>query len=274
MKTPLLILPLAVASLALSTSSVRAAAQGSDVASNYTTATWITGSNLGSGFGAWTIDSNVNFNEGITNSNGNGGSPNINTSNVAFKIQRAGSFSQIERGFAVGGPNNSNQLDAGQSFKFSLDLNPFLVSETGQSVGFWLTDSGSGERWGLQYNGGSGANLNLILKTNGGANQNTGISVSGLNSGINVTFNLLAAGAWTASIEKLDGSGTFNLSSSTFGTLAASPTGFRFFVAANSGTKNQYLNNIAVVPEPAAFAGLGLALGVVAVMRRRRRLQS
>jgi hypothetical protein len=236
-----------------------------DDASNYTTATWTNGSNQGTGFGAWVIPTNdANFNLAVESSSGNSGTPNIDVSSKAWRIRRVGSFNQVQRGFTAGGPNNAAALAPGQSFKFSIDWN---AVNTSASVGLWLTDTGTGERWGLQYTGGT---ANLILKVNGGSNQDSGIPVTSLNNGANVTFNVLADGKWTASVEKLSSGGStiHNLSSDTFGTLSASPTGFRYFVAANDGTRYMYLNNLQVVPEPSM---LGLAaLGALALPRRRR----
>lgn len=58
--------------------------------------------------------------------------------------------------------------------------------------------------------------------------------------------------------------------SDTYGALAATPTGFRFYVAANTGTKNQYLNNLAVVPEPSTLFLLELAGFAAGTLRRRQ----
>lgn len=246
-----------------------AATIASDNASNYTTSTWINGSNGGTGFGAWTLGANLG--NQITNSNGNGGSPNINsTGDTAFRIARgSSSFAQAERGFTVGGPNSSAELAAGQSFRFSFD--PEVPTNNGQAVGIWLTDAGSGERWGIEIGRTNPGGVNEFrIKNNGSAAIITTIPVADVDDGINVTFNLLADGAWNAQIDMLATNTSYNLASTDAGysALTAAPTGFRFFFASTPTNQSQFINNFAVVPEPGALTLA--AFGAVALVFRRR----
>lgn len=262
-------LPVAVIGLSVP---AHAASLGNDNASNYTTATWVNGSNGGTGFSPWGLPTDSFFNPNISSSSGNGGSPNIDSSGVAFRIQRTGGFNQVTRDFGVGGLSGTSALDPGQSFKVSFDFTNLTSGDAGQAVGFWMTTPGggdaNGERWGFQYVGGSNT---LGLKVNGGSLQDSGIPAFNLNNGVNLTFNLLAGGAWNATFELTgDVAGTYVLDSDTFGTLGAAPTGFRFFVAGNTGTKNQYINNLAVVPEPSTVLLLGAAGLALTLFRRRR----
>ncbi len=270
MKNPIQNLWFIAASVLLPCPFITAATIASDNASNYTTSTWINGSNGGTGFGTWTLGTNLG--NQITNSNGNGGSPNINSTpgDVAFRIARgSSSFVQAERSFTVGGPNASSELASGQSFKFSFD--PEIPTNANQAVGIWLTDSGNGERWGIEI-GRTAANVNQFrIKNNGSAAIVTTIPTADVDDGMNVTFNLLDSGAWNAAIVMLATDVTYNLSSADaegYAPLTQSPTGFRFFFASAPSGQNQYFNNFAVVPEPSALSMM--ALGAVALVFRRR----
>ncbi len=237
----------------------------SDHASNYTTATWINGSNGGTGFGPWTIGANLG--NQIADSIGNGGSPNINFSgDTAFRIARVSTnFVQASRNFTLGGPNPAQELGAGQSIRFSFD--PEVPTTNNQAAGIWLTDSGSGERWGIEIGRTSGG-VNQFRIKNNGTQINTTIPVADVDDGMNVTFNLLAAGAWTATIEMLGTGIAYQVSSadSGYSPLIQSPTGFRFFFANTPTGQSQYFNSFEVVatPPPGSLAPWRVLHGLAA----------
>lgn len=224
----------------------RAAALAQDSAANYTTATWVNGSNLGEGFGPWGISGNIST--AVETSTTNGGTPGIDSAGVSFRILRTTSgFNQVTRSF-------TGALSGGQTFLASLDL--ALITGSA-ATGLYLTNASDGERWGLQY---LGNRTTLDLKVNG-VTFDSGIPVSDLTNGVSVAFTLAPDLSWSASLEKLGGGGTFSLESGSFSPLTEAPDGFRFFFANTTTGQRQYLNSMQIIPEPGAglLACAGLA---------------
>ena len=244
----ILLSSLVAAAFAVGSSNAQIIAQ--DIASNYTTATWTNGANLGSGWSApWVITSNdggtligTSANNGATNS-----AP-LNTSGVSFGLFGT-DFVNAGRAFP--------SLSAGQQFSLGLSFqwdngNRGINLLSGGSQVFNFNINTSGYTW---TGGGVAASTSWVgLRENGVFMT---LTFTATTNGFNYAFSSPQA----ASINNQSGSVT-----------SGALSGFQAYVSGAGGDGgNMYINNLQVVPEPTTYALLTLgALGMSGYAARRR----
>ena len=246
----------------------RAAAIASDNAGNYSVANpWATGSNQGTGFGAWQFTGTDYFYLGDAGNNGGAGANTgaINTSNVSW-----GMSSNDDNGIAAlrpftsGGSNNSTALATGQSVKFDFDNG--WVPGGGGVIGVSLVDSAnSNTRFEYFFTGGAN---NYTLSDSSGQSTTHGFTDAGMQG----AFTLTGADTYSFAVTFLDNSTTETFTGSLKGTTGGAIDGIRMFnyKGGFNDTNNQYFNSFAVVPEPVSLSLFGIGtLGLLASRRRR-----
>lgn len=240
-------LSLALSALLLATSPAQIA---SDNASNYG-GTWVDGNNGGSGFQAWNLyTSTTNGTAGhFLGDSAAQGFGDINTAGVAFGMfgnPTGGNYSNAERLF-------SNSLNNGNAFLIDVAV-AFRNGAKGISLFVGGDFSGPNQVWNFNVGGDqyqvNGADLGWAY------NQQ---------SIFEITATQISATSLQVSMVR--GSDTFT---DTY-TVASPLTGFRLYVGdteAGNDLNNLYSNNLAVIPEPATWALLGL--GAMAWIVRRK----
>ena len=246
---------IAVAVLAAILPSTRAAMLATDNAGNYTTATWVNGSNLGTGFGAWAFNNSASTGtsfsgEFIGDSTAGSGNVNTGTSSFAVFANPNGAFATTSRAFSGGA------LTLGQTFSINL-----AVNFRNGSKGINLLD-GTGTQV-FNFNVG-GDDYNYKLGTANTVSTGLGYSATSV---FTISYTQQSATTGMFSIAR---AGDTTISQ----TFAAS--GVSSFVLYNSNTdngdaaNNLYFNNPSVVPEPSTAALVAISLTGMVVARRRR----
>ncbi len=231
----------AALSLALAALHAQAAAPASDNASNppYPTSGWVTGSNGGSGFGAWSLTTTAaNIATGgffLGDSAGNGGTGNIG--NPAWGMYaNSGDTALANRPFTTGGPNNLPVLDVGQVFAVSLDNGNV---DTNSSVGFNLLNSAGADRLTFEFIGGG---VNYVYNLGNGVPVDTGVPFT--RDGLRVSVEIGAANAFTLRITPTGGTTT-----TLTGTLTASDIDRTQLFNSNAGAggaADAFFNTLAI----------------------------
>jgi hypothetical protein len=238
-----------------SVSSLHAATIFTDNAGNYTTESpWNTGSNGGSGFGAWTITSS-NGTEGFAGAfigdPTSAGITGMNATSFGLYANPAtsGAFVNAERGF-------TNPLGVGDSFSFQWGIN-------------W--DSNGGNKGFSLYSGGvSGTEL---INVNNGSDEV--ITINGANVGFGygnatMTWAITRTSSTNLQVDATNRAGGAAYSGNF--TVSGNPDSFKFYASGmDSGNNRQpYFNDLTltVVPEPSSLSLL--ALSGLALLRRRR----
>lgn len=225
---------------------------------------WTSGSNGGSGFGAWTLingPANSGFFIGNSNNNGSMGGPGINTgTGVAWGMYaNTGSFAFATRPFL-------SNLMVGDVFRVSMD-NGFINS--GAIVGFGLTDTSGQSRFNFQFQGGA-SNYQIIDA--GGVITTTLPFTDG---GLDATLTMTGANNYSLSVTRLADNSTYSTTGVLGGTANAAVGGFiAFNINAGSGSSNDaYFNKLGItpVPEPTGILAMcGIAGAAYGTWRRRR----
>jgi hypothetical protein len=226
----------------------------SDNASNYTSATWINGSNLGTGFGAWDLYISTNGTAGrFIGDSVAQGFGNINTNGSSFGMWGnpvGDNYSNAQRAF-------SNALSVGNSFSIQL-----AIAYRNGSKGISLFSGGfapANEIWNFNV-GGDQYSAGGVIQTSWAYSQTS-------------IFNLTASQTSATSIDISLTRGSDNYTTTISNTGALS--GFRLYVGSTDATgnlNNLYFNNLSVVPEPSTYALLGLGAASVLWRIRRRRI--
>ena len=242
-----------LAAAALAAGSVNAQVIAQDLASNYTTATWVNGSNLGSGFGAWDLFSSGSAGYFIGDSAAQGFG-NVNTAGSAFGM--------------FGNPAGNNFANAQRALSTPLT--------TGQSFSIDLAIAFRNGNKGISLFAGGFAEANQIWNFNvGGDVYSAGGTDLGWAYAQDSVFSLTATQVSLTSvgISLVRGSDTYN----TNVTSAGGFSGFRAYVGstdAGDDRINLFMNNMQAVPEPSTYALLtlsALAIGGYAARRRARK---
>jgi MYXO-CTERM domain-containing protein len=222
----------------------------SDNASNYG-GSWTTGSNGGTGFGAWDITT------------GGDGSKGAYIGDPALKGISGMSSSSFGL-YANGGGGAS--ITASRSFGAALGV--------GDSFSFqW------GINWDSDFFGNKGFNLFVgsteVINVNNGGNSD--ITLNGTNVGFGYgtnamtwTFTQTTATSVTVTANDRDGSGTYSGVINVTGALSGFSMYATTLAGVLEGNREPFFNNFAIdaVPAPGALALLGVA-GIVGARRRR-----
>ena len=249
--------------LAFAINSIHAAALASDDAANYASGTWISGSNLGTGFGAWALTNGTNAGFFIGSSqNNDGGTGNIDSGNgTSFgEFANSGDTSSAVRSFTSGGSNSSTILGVGQGFSLKIDTGTIQATGT---VGWGLQNSSGTNRIEVYFKGGA-SNYTINIS---GTEFDSGVGFS--SAGLLMTFTQNASNGYSLKI------GNTTITNSTTSNLGGSDISqFRVFNsnAGTGGTSDQFFNNPTVVPEPSSISLLlgSSFLGCCYLMKRRR----
>ncbi|MFM7374740.1 MAG: PEP-CTERM sorting domain-containing protein [Chthoniobacterales bacterium] len=239
----------AVMSVAL-TAGAFAASNASDNASttNYPGGAWTTGSNGGSGFGAWTLTS--------TPAGGFSGSYIGGTAlgNPTFGIYSGGNAAATMLAYR---PFTGGGLTSGQAFSVSLANTATINGEIGLNL-----MSGATARWTLKFVGGG---QNWLLNDGGGSDFSSGQAYIA-NNPLTLTFTYNGGNSYSY----VFGTGSGN--NFTAANLA-NIDGVQFFSVNQGGDQNMGINSLSVVPEPSTYALLALSAAAFGgyVARRRRR---
>lgn len=254
-----------IAAAALAVGSNAYALIAGDDASNYTTATWTNGANLGTGFGAWSLSSgggtggfggNYITQTADNNTPANAGITGMSAQSFALYADPTGSgaFANAERSF-------SSALSAGDVFSFQWSIN---------------YDSGSSGNKGFNlYTGAPGVGQ-IVNVNNAGT---SAITFNGTDIGFGYgtaamtwTFTQVSSSSLSLTVNDRDGAGTFTTNLTG---LSGSVSSFRFYASdMQAGNEAKpYFNNLSVVPEPSTYAMLAMSAAGLAgyVIRRRRR---
>jgi hypothetical protein len=247
----ILLSSLTAAALAVGSANAQVIAQ--DLASNYTTATWVNGSNLGSGFGPWDLFTSGSAGYFIGDSVAQGFG-NVNTSGSAFGM--------------YGNPAGDNYANAQRALSTPLS--------TGQAFSIDLAVAFRNGSKGISLFAGGFAEANQIWNFNvGGDAYTAGGTALGWAYAQDSVFSLTATQVSLTSvgISLVRGSDTYN----TNVTSAGGFSGFRAYVGstdAGDDRNNLFMNNMQAVPEPSTYALLtlsALALGGYAARSRARK---
>ena len=225
----------------------------SDDASNYG-GTWITGSNGGTGFSAWSISNNDNPPTNFAGSfigDSTLGAGNINTGGVSFGLYANPATAAVNanRAFAV-------SLSSGSIFTFKLALN----FDNGNK-GFDFFAGGDGTV--LNFNVGSGAGVSSSMTLT------PTISVvydfGGNDAVFDITLSMTSASSFFYDISRTSSLGAQGtLFSGNVSGLTQGPTGIGFYVsgtdAGGAAQNNLYINSLSIVPEPSTYALLAIGL--------------
>lgn len=246
---------------------VSAVQAASDNASNYSE--FITGTNGGTGFLPWTITSNNNDSTLFAGSflgSSTPGAGDINTGGQSFGLygNPTGAFIDADRSFLT-------PLSVGSTFSIQLGLN----FDNGNK-GLTLFAGDQGEVFNFNVGNGSGGSVSsasAILVPDAGLAYDYGDEAI-----IAVTISITTLTEFTYSVSRISEIGNQGvLFSGSVMDLTSPVTAFRLYVAGTDGggapENNLFFNNLAVVPEPSAYAAMfGLAaLGGVLLRRRARR---
>ena len=256
----------AAAALAITLmTSAHAVIVASDNGSNYGSG-WTSGSNGGTGFGAWNFEMLGGGYKGTFVGNpSNIGVTGMGSSALALYANGAGATSSSGMAQAFAYRSFNNALGAGDSFSLQWGINWDQGSGDVGAKGFFLvTGSGFGGRALTIYNYNSAA-ISVQSASSGT------VSDIGFGYGTNAmtwTFTQTTATSVTVTANDRDGSGTYSATFAVNGALS----GFGLFTgnSNNGGNSEPYYNNFTInaVPAPGAAALLGLA-GLITNRRRK-----
>ncbi|HUA68280.1 MAG TPA: PEP-CTERM sorting domain-containing protein [Candidatus Saccharimonadales bacterium] len=264
--------------MGLSAAGVFAAATASDTAANYTS-TWGTSPpNLGSGFGAWDIQTLNNTSppyvgtyldlasygnaDGALSPSGSGGAAwgtyaNGGSGNGEFIMTRP----------FTAGPSGSTSL---YNQTFSIGIGSGGVGGTGSSISLNV-----GTAFGLSYVG--GGSDNMLLSVDGGTATAVPVNFADLGAGLLVSLAVSGplsstSEGYALTISPFAGGSPIYSTSGTFNSAVYNTSSFTFDDLNTSA--NGYVNNPSItpesVPEPTSMVMLGFA-GLASLLAIRRR---
>ena len=236
-----------------------AANLASDNAANYSGANpWVSGSNGGTGFGAWTFANGGGafYYLGDSTTNGTGSGVGINTGGQSWGMSvQGGAVMEAVR------PLTGGNLLTGQGINLAFD-NGFITN--GGSVGFSLLSAGT-VRFEYYFTGGGTG-----YKVSGNSIQTTTVGFT--DGGMNLSFGLTDLDTFSFDANFL-GIGNEAFTGTLGGTTGTGIDSIRLFNfnGGFGGSNNQYSNSVTVVPEPSTYAFMSIGTGALLLVLRRRR---
>jgi len=240
-----------LATVAMLAGSVYATPIGFDYADNYDSGTWINGSNLGTGFGAWDLfaDSGAGFFVWDSTEHNHG---NINTTALSFGMfGNANGFANAQRSI----------VDWDDGYTFSIDMT-FRFRDGARGINLF-NDNGfapGDQIWNFNVdNSGYGA-------TGWDFRGDMVIEFSFTQSGSDLIVNAFGSSANDA------WSDTYNTTLAAVGTLG----GFRVYTGSpnddgDNNQRNTYFNNLEIIPEPGVMTMFMMGLAGLMGLRRFRK---
>ena len=227
----------------------------SDNASNYTTATWINGSNGGTGFQSWTLSSSgaAGFSIGSSTTLNSPGA-DINTAGSSFLMSSSPGVGSDATRFLV------TPLSAGQTF--SIDI---AVNFRNGNKGIDIRDASNTNIFNLNI---GGDNYTVGNATTGNGTLFGGVYSS--NTAFHLTLSQIDVNGGTWTITRSGG-----LTGTASGTYSGDVAGFHMYnFGADDVTGSNLLafNNLSVtaIPEPSATALVGFSGLILAAVAKRR----
>lgn len=257
------------------------ALNASDDASNYTSVTWVDGSNFGTGFGTWSFNNNDDPGNGLFAGRFLGsstdGAGDINTG--TSPSQSFGMYANpnsVNLG-TVEEPNFVTPFStASRTFSSALSVNDqfsfdFALQNDNGNKGFNVF-AGGAQAFG--FNVGFGAQVNTAFTNNSSiANYDFG----GGDAMLQAVLTVLSTSSISYEIRRTSGSGLQGiLFSGTISGITNPLDSFEFYISGTDGggsaANNLYFNSLSVseVPEPSAFALLAGCLALATCLMRRR----
>lgn len=268
---------LALSTVALHQHSALAIVAASDNSGNATyNSGWSTGTNGGSGYGAWTLQSTSGsggfFQASATNNdNGGSSSANINAGGDSF-----GMFANSSARAAGYRPFNlttsETALQPGYVFSWKMDNGG--VDDPGSSVGLSLRNGNangdatdgtlfSGRRFGFEFQQGN-ANYKIV--------DSTGIRDTGINftrTGLLMNLSLTSLDSYALHVYDVNSGGLAGSFTGTFaGTLGSAINSFAIYdrFAGSGGNRDAFFNTFTVTAIPEASPLLSIPFALVSIM--------
>ncbi|MDQ6860471.1 MAG: hypothetical protein M3032_04855, partial [Verrucomicrobiota bacterium] len=218
-------LAIAVTLLAALSTGAYAASLANDRASNYgTTANWTNGSNLGTGFGAWTI------------TDGDGGHY---IGGTGLGTQTFGLFNTFNTTTTDAVRPFISIFSPGQTFSINLGFTPFANGSVGLNL-----RSGTNDVLTLFTNGTGDWQLN-----DGGSNFSAGAAATP-NTAFSFSFTYNGGNSYSFTLTGSPGGANFTSSNPLLGSI----DNVRLFDFNQGAGQNFGFDNLAIVPEPSSLA--------------------
>lgn len=244
---------------------------------------WVTGDNGGYGWGAWTLtttggghfigsstgngdgvddgifggmpsDGDINSTVGPAPDQSGDPDPHLTVGRAWGMYANGGGVTNAFRSFTSG------SMTVGQTFSMDFDNGHI---NTGGTVGLGLLNAAGATLWEIYFKGG---NANYF---NRDASGEVATTVGYGDEGLNVSFTLTGAAAYSMILTRRDGVAQ-TITGTLIGEVDQNISQVRAFNAnaGGGGPHDAFYNNMTLVPEPSSSA-LGL-LGAVLLLRRRR----
>ena len=230
-----------------------AASNASDSASNYTSSTWATGSNLGSGFGAWNLFGSSG-NSGYYGNYIGGTGLSSNSFGIYAGDANSGASFDAQRPF-------TGALTAGQTFSVDLGHTP-IQSNGSVGLNFQSVTNGTATNVFSVI-----ANGTTVYLNDGGSNFGVQHAADQTNTDLKFTFTYNGGSSYSFTLTGSSGGTNYTASSNISDINQVQLYDFQQGSGENFG-----FDNISIVPEPSTiFGGAAMVFGGAYVFWHRRR---
>ncbi len=225
---------------------------------------WVTGTNGGTGFGAWSV------------------TPYTFGSASADTYMATNSFVDIKTGGRAWGISNSVDDYSYSGVEALRDISTPLAKYDKFSIdidnGIQVDPNFGGAGWGVSLQNASGQEMTGIFNyttvpgrnwaIQGGSDIMIGLIQHG---GFHLTFTVTGANTFDVTMEPLSGgSNTFSGVFKNAGQISKVRIWSYNLGAAADGSQDNYFNNMKVVPEPGSIFAIGAGLGAIILRRSRK----